>query len=98
MFSGDIRNLTSDEIEVAFKDVPNFTLQEEKNIVDVLVDFKIASSKREAREFIINKSISINGEKVSDLDFIVSKSFGIDNKYVVIRRGKKKYFLIKFER
>ena len=94
LFSGNIKELTSDEIEMAFKDVPSFSLKEEKNIVDTLVDFSIASSKREAREFITNGSISINGEKVVDLDFIVSKSVGISNKYVVIRRGKKKYFLI----
>ena len=94
LFSGNIKELTSDEIEMAFKDIPSFTLEEEKNIVDLLVDYKITSSKREAREFITNGSISINGEKVIDLDFIVSKSVGISNKYVIIRRGKKKYFLI----
>ena len=94
LFKGNINDLTSKEIEIAFKDVPSFTLEEDKNLLDTLVDFKIASSKREAREFINCGSISINGERVTDLDFMVSKTASIDNKFVVIRRGKKKYFLI----
>lgn len=94
LFSGRINDLTSKEIEIAFKDVPSFTLKEDKNLVDTLVDFGIASSKREAREFITCGSISLNGEKVTDLEFMVSKNVAIDNKFVVIRRGKKKYFLI----
>ena len=94
LFSGKISDLTSKEIAIAFKDVPSFTLREDKNLVDILVDFNIASSKREAREFITCGSININGEKVTDLNFMVSKNVGIDNKFVVIRRGKKKYFLI----
>lgn len=98
LFSGDIKDLTSDEIKIAFKDVPSFELTEEKNIVDTLVDFKIASSKREAREFITCGSITLNGEKVTDLEFVVSKTVAIDNKFVVIRRGKKKYFLIKISK
>ena len=98
LFSGDIKDLTSDEIKIAFKDVPSFELTEEKNIVDTLVDFKIASSKREAREFITCGSITLNGEKVTDLEFVVSKTVAIDNKFVIIRRGKKKYFLIKISK
>ena len=56
---------------------------------------KAASSKRESREFINNNSILINGEKVNNLEFIVSKENAIGGKFTVIRRGKKKYFLIK---
>ncbi len=93
LFSGDIQRLTLDEINVGFKDVPHFDIMEEENLVDFLVNHGVASSKREAREFITAGSISINGEKVLDVNFMVTKDCAIEDKCVVIRRGKKKYFL-----
>ncbi len=95
LFSGNIKELTEKEIEIAFKDVPSYELNDDKDIVDLLVEATICSSKRETREFLGNNSISVNGEKVG-LEYIVSKKEAINNKYVVIRRGKKKYYLIKF--
>ena len=65
--------------------------------MEFLVQFGICSSKREAREFIGNGSISVNGDRVTDCSFLVSKSASIGQKYVVIRRGKKKYFIGKFQ-
>lgn len=96
LFSGDIKNLTSKEIEMAFKGLDKITIKEEMNIVDFLVNTGICSSKRESREFVSNNSISINGEKVNSLDFVVNSDIAIDKKYVVVRRGKKKYFIICF--
>ena len=96
LFSGNIRDLTSEQIEVAFKGVEPFVAKE-ANLVDFLVDFGICSSKREAREFISNGSISVNGDRVTDLDYQVTKNDSIEQKYVVIRRGKKKYFIGKFQ-
>lgn len=95
LFSGNLAGLTAGEIEVGFKDVPSVELAEDLNLVDALVFAKAASSKRESREFINNNSILINGEKVNNLEFIVSKENAIGGKFTVIRRGKKKYFLIK---
>ena len=96
LFSGDIKSLTTSEIEMAFSGLTPYDLEDEKNIVDLLVESNIVKSKREAREFLGNNSISINGDKVNDEEFIVSKKIALDNKYVVIRRGKKKYFIIRF--
>lgn len=95
LFSGNLVTLTAEEIEVGFKDVPSVELAEDLNLVDALVFAKAASSKRESREFINNNSISINGEKVNDLEFMVAKENAIGGQFTVIRRGKKKYFLIK---
>ena len=53
--------------------------------------------RREAREFLSAGSISINGEKVTDLEYIVSKENSLYNKYIVVRRGKKKYYLVIFK-
>ena len=95
LFSGNIKELSAKEIEDAFKGIEPFVAKE-ANLVDFLVEFGICSSKREAREFISNGSISVNGDKVTDLDFYITKSDSIEQKYVVIRRGKKKYFIGKF--
>lgn len=96
LFSGNIKELSKEEIKIGFKDVPSFKASEE-NIVDFLVNNKIASSKREAREFINAGSIMINGDKIIDVDYKVTKNCAIDNEILVIRRGKKKYYLGIFE-
>ena len=93
LFSGDIKSFTSKDIEVAFKGLTPFEMNVDTNIVDLLVNSGICSSKREAREFINNSSITLNGNKITDLDFVITKDECIDSKYVIIRRGKKKYFI-----
>ena len=97
LFSGDIKSLSEEELVDAMSGVDTYNVSEEKNIVDLLVDTGILSSKREAREFISNGSISLNGEKVNDLELLVNKSISLYNKYVIIRRGKKKYYLVILE-
>ena len=91
LFSGNIKNLTKDEILIGFKGVPTFKF-EEKNLVDLLVDNNICSSKREAREFISNGAITINDEKMLE-DKIITKELAIDDSIIVLRKGKKKYYL-----
>lgn len=93
LFSGNIKELKLDEIEQAFKDIPSFDIEEEINLVDFLVNNGIASSKREAREFINAGSISINGDKIQDENIIISKDMAIEGKAIVVRRGKKKYYM-----
>ncbi len=93
LFSGNIKDLTIDEIRDGFKDVPSFSITEDLTLIDLLVNNGIASSKREAREFINAGSITINGEKVTDESVIIDKTYAIENEVVVIRRGKKKYYL-----
>ena len=93
LFSGDISKLNEKEIEEAFKGVESFELKGKANIVDLLVDHEIVKSKREAREFISNGSISVNGEKITDLEYTVSKDNALYKKFVIVRRGKKKYHI-----
>ena len=92
LFSGNINSLSIDEIEAAFKDVPNFEA-DELTLIDLLVNNSIATSKREAREFIKAGSITINGNKMLDESELIDKSKAIGNKYLVIRKGKKKYYM-----
>lgn len=94
LFSGDIKELTSKEIEEVFKGVPTYETEPGKTLIDILVESHAASSKREAREFINNGAISINGDVVKDENYLIDNSKAIDDKYIAIRRGKKKYYLI----
>ena len=96
LFEGEIRKLDPTCIENVFKNAPSYEIKSDENIVDLLVESSVCSSKREAREFVSNGSISINGEKINDLSFVITRDFAIDNKYIIIRRGKKKYYLVKY--
>ena len=93
LFSGDIKNFTENEINDASKGLDPFKLNEDTLLIDVLVNGGVCSSKREAREFINNGSISVNGEKATDLEMMITKSNCLFDKYVIIRRGKKKYHI-----
>lgn len=95
LFSEDIKNLSSEDIVNSLNGVKN-VLVYEGNIVDVLVEAKVFSSKREARELITGNALSINNKKVNDVNYIISKNDLIDNKIVVIKKGKKNYFIGKF--
>lgn len=94
LFSGNVKDIDTNLIGKVFKDVPNSDMKSDKNIVDLLVDTNICSSKREAREFITTGAISLNGDRITDLDAVITKDNSIDNKYIIVRRGKKKYYLV----
>ncbi len=96
LFSGDIRSLTAEEIEEGFKEMPTYTSgKESKNIVDWLVDLGIEPSKRQAREDITKGAISLNGERVTELGVEVTAEDAIGGRFIIIRKGKKNYSLVK---
>ena len=95
LFSGNISELTVEEIEIAFGGMPEVQVEENTLLIDALVVSKAASSKREARQFIENGAVLVNGIQQKDLEFVVSKENAIGNKYTIIRRGKKNYYLLK---
>ena len=90
LFTGNIKDLTNEEIELAFKGVPTYEVKED-TILNILVNNNITSSRRETREFLSNNALSLDGDIINDENFIIKS----DKKYHLIRRGKKKYYLIK---
>ena len=94
LFKGNIKELSLSEIEMAVSSLQSYEIEKDINIIDLLVESSICSSKREAREFVSNNSISLNGDKNNNLDYIVSKKDFLYDKYLIIRKGKKKYFAI----
>ncbi|MNJ59404.1 Tyrosine--tRNA ligase [compost metagenome] len=96
LFSGDIKSLTADEIEQGFKEMPTFeAAKESKNIIDWLVDVGIEPSKRQAREDITSGAISLNGERINELEFEITVDLAIEGRFIIVRKGKKKYHLVK---
>ncbi|CDO01599.1 Tyrosine--tRNA ligase 1 [Oceanobacillus picturae] len=97
LFSGDLKDLSGVEIKQGFKDVPTHErAKEEVGLIDLLVEAKISSSKRQAREDIQNGAIYVNGERVQDLQHIIGQEDRIEDEFTIIRRGKKKYTLIRY--
>ena len=98
LFSGNIKELTLDELKVAVKGMPKAQLpKEDINIVDFLVESGVVTSKRQAREDVNNGAISINGDKVTDLAFTVDSSSRLEDSFIVVRRGKKNYKLVEYK-
>lgn len=98
LFSGSISELSAEEIRQGFKDVPSYEFEgeDEVSLVDLLVMSKISPSKRQAREDIGNGAIYVNGERIQEVEAVLSEQHRIEDQFTVIRRGKKKYFLIKY--
>jgi len=97
LFSGDIKGLSVSEIEQGFKDVPSYVSTEgNPNLVELLVQANISPSKRQAREDIQNGAIYVNGERVTDTGYVLMEKDRLGDRYTVLRRGKKKYYLIRF--
>ena len=94
LFDGDFSGLSVSDIRTGMKSVPSFSLASSSSLIDVLVENKIASSKREAREFLKANAISINGKIETDENFTIGKEIALGGELVIIRRGKKKYFVV----
>ena len=93
LFTGRFNNLDLKSIEELFKNYTKIKVENNQNIVDLLINMNICSSKREAREFVQGNAISINGEKINDLDYVISIKDFLHGTYIIIRRGKKNYYI-----
>ena len=98
LFVGNIKNLSAKELKQGLNNVPNYAVQADDNlnIVEILVAANISPSKRQAREDVQNGAIYLNGERIQDLNYTLSETDKIDDELTVIRRGKKKYFVLTY--
>lgn len=95
LFKNKIDTLSAKEIEMAFEGLPTTNVGNSHPLVDALIETGLSSSKREARTMIKQNAVSVNGEKVKDVDAMIEKSDALHEVYTVLRRGKKHYALIK---
>ena len=93
LFKGNFSDLSNEELGEAFKGNEVKEVELNKNILDVLVEMNVATSKRQAREFISGNSIEIKGEKVKELDKTITEQDLINNTFLIIKRGKKNYYI-----
>ena len=93
LFGGDLQGLSADDILLAAKQVPNVKVEEGQTLIDLLVNNKICSSRREAREMLAAGAISINNERHSDENEVMDSSKAIDGRVFIIRKGKKKQYI-----
>ncbi len=97
LFKGNFETLTNEELKDAFKGNEVKEIELNKNIVDTLTDLNVATSKRQAREFISNNSIEIKGQKVNNLETIIDETFLVNGNFLIVKRGKKNYYIGKIK-
>jgi len=100
LFSGDVAQLSEEELVEALHDVPTTVVtggQSESGLIDLLVESKAAPSRRQARQDIESGAVYVNGERVSDIDAVITADQRLHGKFIVLRRGKKNYFVVRYE-
>lgn len=98
LFAGNIKNLSVKELKQGLRGVPNYQVKTDDNlnIVELLVTAGVVNSKRQAREDVQNGAIYVNGKRIQDLDYRLTDADKLENELTVIRRGKKKYFVLTY--
>ena len=97
LFNNKFKDLSKRDIEDLFKGQEIKEVEAGISLVELVNNMGIAKSKREAREFIEAGAISINGEKVTDLEKVIDKEMFIESTYIVVKRGKKNYYIGKLK-
>lgn len=98
LFSGDVTSLNEEELVEALQGMPTTEVAaEEISLMDLLIETKAAPSRRQARQDIESGAAYVNGERQTDVELVITKAHRLHDKYVVLRRGKKNYYLVKFE-
>lgn len=92
LFNNEIKKLNAKQIAEAFQDFDIKKIEIGESLVDLLIRLGASQSKREAREFITNGAITINGEKYTDVLTTINDDMFIYN-YLIIKRGKKNYYI-----
>ena len=93
LFTGEFNSFSKDEIEKIFSGYDKIEVDNNLNIVDLLINMGIAKSKREAREYVSGNAISVNGNKITDLEYVISDNAILFGTYIIVRRGKKNYYI-----
>ncbi len=100
LFSGKVQDLPRNTLDELFASAPASTLPRERlggdglDIVDLLVDGAVVKSKREARQFLQDGAILVNGE-IAALDQKLTPARLLHDEIILVRRGKKNWFVVK---
>lgn len=100
LFGGDILGLNASEISEVFADVPSSELEKSRlggdglQLVEILAESGVASSKGDARRAIEGGGIYLNGERIQDVSRALSMEDAIEGRYLLLRKGKRAYHLV----
>lgn len=97
LFSNKIMELGISEIKEVLSKSESIILNEDTNILDVLIGLKISNSKSEARKLVLANSISINDNKINDINYMLSKKDALEEKIMILKKGKKYYYIVEFK-
>jgi tyrosyl-tRNA synthetase len=95
-FHGDIMSLSPEEMKAGLSDAKKYAAEDGILLIDALVGAEVSKSKGEARRLIQQGSVSVNGEKVTDLEKKLNKSEAVNEEFTILKKGKKNYFVITF--
>ena len=93
LFNNRFKEMSKQDIKELFDEQDIKEIEGSTNLLDLLITLGVASSKREAREFVNSGAISINGDKVTETNIEITDDLFIDNTYIIIKRGKKNYYV-----
>jgi tyrosyl-tRNA synthetase len=94
LFSGEFSELSKKGFGMLEQTLDSAAIHQETKVIDLLIETKLASSRREAREFIQSGAVTLNDQKITDLEYVVKKQDTLYETYIILRRGKKKYAII----
>lgn len=94
LFTGEFNELDIDALKSLAITLDTAKFDGKIDLVKALVDTKLASSNRQAREFITNGAISVNGIKVTDVDYNITSEAALHNNYYILKRGRRKNALL----
>ena len=100
LFGGEIQGLSAADIAEIFSDVPSSELSKARieagiSIVDLLAESGLSKSKGDARRSISEGGISVNNQRVGDANQTVTLADAVDGQFIVLRKGRKTYQLVK---
>ena len=95
-FKGDIKELTYDELKAGVADLEKVKIEDGAGLINTLVLIGAAKSNREARDLITGSSISVNGDKVNDINYVLKKEDAFNSEMTIIKKGKKFWYAVIF--
>ena len=95
-FRGNLKDLTYEELKQGTADLEKVHIEDGSPLINTLVSIGACRSNREARDLISGSSISVNGEKTTDLNFDLKKEDAFNQELTIIKKGKKFYYAVEF--
>lgn len=101
LFGGEIAGLSADDIADIFADVPSSELGKAlfegpgAPVAELLVETGLVKSKSEARRLLASGGVYVNNVRVDDDAQAATLSDAVEGKFIVLRKGKKDYHLVR---